>query len=91
MEQEKEKRLRKNEQVVRDLQDNMKCNNICIIGIPEGEEQGIENVFQKVIMENFRNLMRKKVMQIQKSQTTPIKRNPKRPTLRHIIIKMAKF
>ena len=39
-EQEKEKRLRKNEQVVRELQDNMKCNNICITGIPEGEEKG---------------------------------------------------
>ena len=30
----------------------MKCNNICIIGIPEGEEEekGIENLFEKVIM-----------------------------------------
>ena len=55
MEQEKEKRLRKNEQVVRDRQDNMKCNNICIIGIPEGEEeeQGRENLFEKVMMEYF--------------------------------------
>ena len=69
----------------------MRRNNIHILGIPEGEEQGIENVFQKVIMENFRNLMRKKVMQIQKSQTTPIKRNSKRPTSRHIIIKVAKL
>ena len=33
------------------MQDNMKRNNICIIGIPEGEEeeQGIENLFEKVI------------------------------------------
>ena len=45
--QEKDKRLRKNKHVVRELQDNMKCNNIHIIGIPEGEEeeQGIENLF----------------------------------------------
>ena len=44
------------------MQDNMKQNNICIIGIPEGEEeeQGIENLFEKVMMENFPNLMRKK-------------------------------
>ena len=43
------------------MQDNMKRNNIHIIGIPEGEEeeQGIENLFEKVMMENFRNLMRK--------------------------------
>ena len=42
-------------------------------------------------MENFPNLMREKVTQIQESQRVPIKRNPKRPTSRHIIIKMIKF
>ena len=44
------------------MQDNMKRNNIRIIGIPEGEdeEQGIENLFEKVMMENFPNLMREK-------------------------------
>ena len=75
------------------MQDNMKCNNIHIIGIPEGEEeeQGIENLFEKVMMENFPNLMREKVTQIQETQRVPSKRNPKRPTARHIIIKMAKF
>ena len=35
--------------------------------------------------------MREKVTQIQETQRVPIKRNPKRPTSRHIIIKMAKF
>ena len=70
----------------------MKHNNIRIIGIPEGEEedQGIENLFEKVMMENFPNLMREKVTQIQESHRLPIKRNPKRPTARHIITKMAK-
>ena len=64
-EQEKEKRLRKNKQVVRELPNNRKHNNIHIIGIPGGEEeQGIENLFEKVMMENFPNLMRKKVTQI---------------------------
>ena len=44
------------------MQDNMKRNNIRIIGIPEGEEEehGIENLFEKVMMENFPNLMREK-------------------------------
>ena len=75
------------------MQDNMKCNNIRIIGILEGEEeeQGIENLFEKVMMENFPNLMREKVTQIQETQRVPLKRKPKRPTTRHIIIKMAKF
>ena len=92
-EQEKEKRLRKNEEGLREMQDKMKCNNIHIIGIPEGEEeeQGIENLFQKVMMENFPNLVREKVTQVQETQRVPSKRNPKRPTSRHIIIKMAKF
>ena len=72
---------------------DMKCNNIHIIGIPEGkeEEQGIENLFEKVMMENFPNLMREKVTQTQETQRVPSKRNPKRPTARHINIKMAKF
>ena len=40
----------------------MKHNNIHVIEIPEGEEedQAIENLFEKVIMENFPNLMREK-------------------------------
>ena len=42
-------------------------------------------------MENFPNLMRGKVTQVQETERVPIKRNPKRPTSRQIIIKMAKF
>ena len=79
-EQEKEKRLRKNEQVIMEMQDNKKCNNIRIIGIPEGEEeeQGIENLFEEVMMENFPNLMREKVTQIQDTESTK-KEEPKEP------------
>ena len=60
------------------MQDNMKHNNIRIIGIPEGEEeeQGIENLFEKVIVENFPNLMREKVTQIQETQS-PKQEQPK--------------
>ena len=54
------------------MQDNTKRNNIRIIGIPEGEEeQGIENLFEKVMIKNFPNLMRKKVIQIQETQRVP--------------------
>ena len=68
--------------MLRGLQENMKRNNIHIIGIPEGEEEepGIENLLEKVIVENFPNLVREKVTQIQESQRVPSKRNPKRPT-----------
>ena len=75
------------------MQDNMKHNNIRIIGIPKGEEEkkGMENLFEKVMMENFPNLRREKVTQIQETQRVPSKRNRKRPTARHITIKMTKF
>ena len=43
------------------------------------------------MMENFPNLMREKVTQIQEIQRVPSKNNTKRHTARHIIIKMAKF
>ena len=44
-----ETRTRKNEERLRNLQDNFKCSNIQIIGVPEGEEeeQEIENLFEK--------------------------------------------
>ena len=42
-------------------------------------------------MENFPNLIREKVTRIQETERVPSKRNPKRPTARHIIIKMAQF
>ena len=41
-------------------------------------------------MENFPNLMREKVAPMQETQS-PNQEDPKRPTARHIIIKMAKF
>ena len=58
------KDAKKYEDSLRELQDNMKCNNIQIIGIPKGEpkEQGIENLFEKVMTENFPKLMREKVI-----------------------------
>ena len=84
-------RLRKNEEVLMEMQDNMKHNNIHKLGTQKGKDQGIENLFEKVMMENFPNLRREKITPIQETQRVPSKRNPKRPTARHIIIKMAKF
>ena len=44
-----------NEDSLRNLWDNIKYSNIYIIGVPEGEqrEQGIENLFEEIITENF--------------------------------------
>ena len=43
------------------------------------------------MMDNIPNLMREKFTYIQEAHRVPIKRNPKRPTPRHIIIKLAKY
>ena len=71
----------------------MKCNNIHITGLleVEEEEQGIESLFEKLMMENFPNLMREIVIEVQEAQRVPIKINSKRPTPRHNIIKMTKL
>ena len=39
VEQNKEKRMKRNEDSLRDLWDNIKHTNICIIGVPKGEER----------------------------------------------------
>ena len=55
IEQNKEKRKKRNEGNQRDLWDNIKCSNICIVGIPEGEERQKEpeKIFGEIIVENF--------------------------------------
>ena len=54
-EQNKEKRIIRNEDSLRDLWDNIKHNNIRIIRVQEGEERekGPEKIFEEIIVENF--------------------------------------
>ena len=64
------------------INENMKHNNICIIGIPKGEEQqGIENLFGKVMMENFLNLMRERLTLIQETERESQSRGTQRGPL----------
>ena len=63
----------------------MTHNNICIIGLPKGEEeeQGIENLFEKVMTENFPNLMREKShksRKLRESQSRGTQRGPLQDT-----------
>ena len=88
--QNEEIRMQKNEERLRNLQDNFKCTNIQIIRVPKGEEeeQKIENLFEKVIKENFPYLAKELDFQeIQEAQRVPKKLDPKTNTPRHIIIK----
>ena len=58
--------------------------------MPEGEEkeQEIGNLFENIMKENFPNLVKEMDMQVQEAQRIPNKIDVKRPTPRHIIIKM---
>ena len=92
-EQNKEKRMKRNEDSLRDLWDNIKCNNIRIIGVPEGEdrEKGPEEICEEIIVENFPNMGKEIATQVQERQRVPYRINPRRNTPRHIVIKMAKI
>ena len=70
-EQEEEKRIQKHEDNISSLWDNFKCPKIHIIGVPEEEEkeQEIGNVFEKVMKENFPNLVKEIDMQVQEAQS----------------------
>ena len=49
VEQNKEKRMKRNEDSLRDLWDNTKCKNIHIIGVPEEErEKGPKKIFERL-------------------------------------------
>ena len=63
------------------------------MGIPEGEEneQGTNNIFEETMTKNFPNLVKEKDTQIQVTQRVSNKLDPKRPTPRHIIIKMTRL
>ena len=85
--------MKRNEDSPRDLWDNIKCNNICIIGVPEGEERerGQEKIFKEIIVENFPNMGKEIVTQVQEARRVPYRINPRRNMPRHIAIKLAKI
>ena len=58
VEQKREKRLKTNEESLREFWDNVKHTNIRIIGVPEGEERekGTGKIFQEIIAKNFPNM-----------------------------------
>ena len=87
-EQNKEKRMKRNEDSLRDLWDNIK-HNIRIIGVPEGKERekGPEKIFEEIIVENFLNMGKEIATQVQEAQRVPGRINPRRNTPRHILIK----
>ena len=68
---------KKTEDGLRDLWNNIKCTNIQIIGVPEEEEQKkwYEKIFEEIIVENFPNMGKKIVNQVQAAQRVPYRIN----------------
>ena len=79
-EQNKVKRMTTTEDSLRDLWDNIKCTNIQIIGVPEeeGKKKGYEKIFEEIIVENFPNMEKEIVNQVQEAQRVPYRINPRR-------------
>ena len=94
-EAERDKRISRNERILRELCDQSKRNNTHIIGVPEEEEEerekGTESVFEEIIAENFPKRGEEVVSQIMEAHKTLNRRDPRRTTPRDIIIKMAKI
>ena len=91
MQNKEKKRIQKNEDSITSLWDNFKKYNICLIGVPGGEEkeQKIGNLSEKIRKENLPNLVKEIDTQVQEAQRVPTKMD--RPTPRHIIIKMPRI
>ena len=89
-EQYKEKRMKRTEDSLRDLWDNIKRTNSRIIGVPEEEEKkkGCEKFFEEIVVENSPNMQKEIVNQVQEAQRVPYKINPRRNMPRYILIKL---
>ena len=61
--------------------------------VPEEEERKkmTEKIFEKIIFENFPNMIKERVNQVQEAQRVPYRINPRRNTPRHILIKLSRI
>ena len=76
--------MKRNEDSLRDFWGNIKHTKIHVIGVPEGEERerGSEKLSEEIIVENFLNMGKEIVNQIQEEQRVPGRINPRRNTPR---------
>ena len=81
-ERKKEKRIKRNDGNLRDLQDNVKCPNIRIIGAPEEEDKkkDHEKILEEIIVENLPKMGKEIVTQVQETQRVPNRINPRQNT-----------
>ena len=90
--QSKVKRMNRTEDSLRDLCDNIKWTNTQIIGVPEEKEKKkeYEKIFEEILVENFPNMEKEIVNQVQEAQWVPYRINPRKNMPRHILIKLTK-
>ena len=85
--QNKVKRMKRTDDSLRDLWDNIKHTNIRIIGVPEEEKKkGYEKIFEEIIVETFPNMEKEIANQVPEAQNVPYSINPRRNTPRYILI-----
>ena len=84
--------MKRTEDSLRDLWNNILCTNIRIMGVPEEQEKkkGYEKFSEEIIVENFTNMEKEIVNQVQEAQKVPYQVNPRRNMPRHILIKLTK-
>ena len=69
-EQNKARRMKRAKDSLRDLWENIKHTNIQIIGVTEEEKKkGYEKTFEEIIVENFPNMEKKILNQVQEVQS----------------------
>ena len=78
-ERKKEKRIKRNDDNLRDLQDNVKCYNIRIIGVPEEDDKKTDHqkILEEIIVENFPKMGKDIMTQVQETQRVPNRINPR--------------
>ena len=91
-ERKKEKRIKRNEDHLRDHWENVKCLNIQIIGVPEEDKKkGHEKILEEIIVENFPKMGKEIITQFQETQRLSNWINPRQNTSRHILVKLTKI
>ena len=92
-ERKKEKRIKSNEDNLRDLLDNVKHPNIWIIGVPEEEDKkkGHKKILEEIVVENFPKMGKEIATKVQETQSVPNRINARQNTPRHILIKLMKI
>ena len=78
-ERKKEKLIKRNEDNLRDVQDNIKRPNIRIIGVPEEEDKKKDHdkILEEIIVENFPKIGKGIFTQVQETQRVPNRINPR--------------